>query len=129
MPNNSKTIAAEPIDSSTFAPSEGSKVVATHVTPWTYATNTTSQTLVIPHQLGKVPTVVAAQFTPDQQTVYPLTWSWETRYSGNPVTISADAFNVYMQITSDFVLHGSWSGSSRTWTTWNAGFFRAAVSA
>lgn len=129
MVENSTTVVTPPFEATAFAPSEATTTTVDYVSPWKYATSASNNTLTIPHTLGKVPLVVTAQFTADQNTVYPLSWSWANNYSGNPVTISADASNVYIEIFSGTPLHGVWKATTGAWTTWSTGFFRVAVSA
>ncbi|MFZ6747157.1 hypothetical protein ACO0LC_28405 [Undibacterium sp. JH2W] len=91
---------------------------------WIAATNTTSSNLVVTHNLGNAPTSVRIMFSPDQETVYPVLWSWDPNNSGNPVSIWANRNTINLSIYSGTPLHGTWNGNTSQWTHWNTGYFR-----
>ncbi|AYX30623.1 hypothetical protein EGY16_11720 [Burkholderia pseudomallei] len=93
---------------------------------WVPATNITTN-LIFPHRLGRAPVQTFVVFSPDQETVYPITWSWANQWSGNPVSIKADSKEVTISIWSGTPLHGFFDGTTGTWTKWNSGYFRVLI--
>ncbi|MEM9540660.1 MAG: hypothetical protein AAGA60_14300 [Cyanobacteria bacterium P01_E01_bin.42] len=90
---------------------------------WLEENNGSSHTLTVAHGMSKTPRYVEIVFSPDQETAYPINWSWSVPNSGNPVTISVDDTSVKMAIWSGAPLHGVWD-SEKKWTTYTEGYFR-----
>jgi hypothetical protein len=98
------------------------------ISPWTADSNGSSHITPFPHGLGVVPQSILILFSPDQITTYPLQWSWNSDYSGNPVTVSMDATNVTLNIFAGAPLHGIWSPITG-WTTFTNGYWKVIAKA
>lgn len=94
---------------------------------WVQANNSTDNVLAFSHNLGVAPTNLTIWFSPDQEDCYPLTWSWQMGYSGNPVTIKLNGNTVSLAIYSGAPLHGAWNPLT-IWTNWSTGYFRVFAS-
>ena len=88
-------------------------------------TDNTQKELALKHGLGTTPRFMNVVFSPNQDAVYPLTWSWNYPNSGNPVTISLTTENVLIEIFPGAPLHGVWTASNAAWATFTTGCFRA----
>lgn len=100
----------------------------TFVSPWTPDSNHSSHATVFRHELGVIPKSLMVMFSPDQQTAFPLLWSWSPGGSGNPVTISMDTATVTLQIFSGEPLHGVWNATTG-WTTYGDGYWKVVAGA
>jgi hypothetical protein len=95
---------------------------------WQTADNQINHNLLFAHKLGVTPSQISVFFSPDQETSYPLLWSWSSASSGNPVSIWTDAKTITISLFSGAPLHGNWNGQTGSWTNWNSGFFRVFAS-
>ena len=90
---------------------------------WVPDSNSANHKVIFQHGLGVIPSEVIVTFSADLQTAYPLLWSWDNGYSGNPVTIAMDAQSVVLNIFSGSPLHGFWDPNNG-WTTYSNGYWR-----
>lgn len=90
---------------------------------WQEANNHSNNAVTFAHGLGVIPSQTTIMFSADKQTVYPLTWSWSSDSSGNPVTIWMNDNVVVLEIYKGVALHGAWDNVTG-WTKWSQGYFR-----
>jgi len=90
---------------------------------WISDNNNTNHNVVVNHNLKAIPTKLEVVFSTDQQTVYPLNWSWYWDCTGNPVTISMTNSTITMAIFSGAPLHGVWTSDSK-WKKYSTGYWR-----
>ncbi|WP_081472951.1 hypothetical protein [Burkholderia ambifaria] len=104
---------------------------------WYPADNKINRNLLFTHGLGYAPTDISIVFSPDQERLYPLIWSWSYQWSGNPVTILVTATAITLSIWDGSEeadgsplrpLHGAWDGQAGSWTFWKEGYFRVFAS-
>ncbi|AGK51356.1 MULTISPECIES: hypothetical protein [Burkholderia] len=94
---------------------------------WRPADNTINTSLIFKHNLKCIPYPVCLFFSPDQEKVYPLIWSYYGPTSGNPASIRIDETKVTLSISSGIPLHGFFEPQTGGWTYWRSGFFRVAI--
>jgi hypothetical protein len=96
---------------------------------WIYDSNGSNHRVLFRHGLNRTPRLVTVLFSDsdNQATVYPVLWSWDPRYSGNPVTVGMDALQVFLEITQDNPLHGVWNPNDG-WKTFNDGYWMVIAS-
>jgi hypothetical protein len=94
---------------------------------WQPANNHSNNYATFDHDLGVIPSDLTIYFSVDQETAYPLTWSWSSSSSGNPVTILANDQVVQLAIYAGSPLHGVWNPNTG-WTYFTQGYFRVFAS-
>ncbi|WP_158229233.1 hypothetical protein [Collimonas sp. PA-H2] len=109
-------------EKASFAPAAG------YDSGWVDANNQTNHNMAFTHGLGRSPTQVTVLFSPDQETSYPLQWSWNPENSGSPVTIWFNDHTVQCSIWNGSSLHGAWNGATGQWTNWSTGYLRVFAS-
>lgn len=114
-------------DASNLALPNGIPSQLMHISGWVADDNSTNHTTTIPHTLGRTPNWCQVWFTSNGKVDYLVSWSWSGSNSGNPVTISANANAVFLEITKGAPLHGTWDGANGNWTHYKSGYWRIAV--
>jgi hypothetical protein len=94
---------------------------------WQPANNHSNSYSTFDHGLGVIPSELNIYFSVDKETAYPLTWSWSSASSGNPVTISVNDQVAKLAIFAGAPLHGVWNPNTG-WTYFTQGYFRVFAS-
>ncbi|MCH9646700.1 MAG: hypothetical protein K0U98_00600 [Deltaproteobacteria bacterium] len=94
---------------------------------WVADSNSTRHTTTIPHNLGHTPNWCQVWFTGNGKQDYLVSWSWSSGWSGNPVTMSANADAVFLEIYTAAPLHGTWNAANNQWATYSTGYWRIVV--
>lgn len=92
---------------------------------WVLDSNSSSHRTEFKHGLGYVPRRTSILFSPEPGglRVWPLTWSWNSGNSGNPVSISMTDKYVFLEIWYRAPLHGVWEADAG-WTSYTSGYWR-----
>lgn len=86
-----------------------------HATSWTY-------------NRKNIPSSVTVYFNNGRDSsIYPIVWSWDVGYSGNPVNIELTADKLVLHIWRGAALHGTWNANTDTWSPYNDGYWAAVV--
>lgn len=70
------------------------------------ANNSINQNLIFKHNLKFIPFPICIFFSPDQDAVYPLIWSYYGPTSGNPAAIRVDPRKIIITIYNGIPLFG-----------------------